>query len=90
MDERGERYRSRGRIPIFVVNRRWARTARLVATSRAFQPLLPAELPLGGRRQDDLIRAARAIGPGEELTYDYATAGDHDIMCRRWPVSDGS
>jgi SET domain-containing protein len=31
------------------------------------------------------IRASRRIEPGEELTYDYCTVGDHTIPCRCRP-----
>ena len=31
------------------------------------------------------IRASRLILPGEELTYDYCTVGDHTIPCRCRP-----
>jgi SET domain-containing protein len=31
------------------------------------------------------IRASRRIEPGEELTYDYCTVGDHTIQCRCRP-----
>jgi SET domain-containing protein len=34
------------------------------------------------------IRASRTIQPGEELTYDYSTIGDHTIKCRCRPGCD--
>jgi uncharacterized protein len=80
---RGERYRSRGRIWIFVVNRRWARDGSVGGNLARYlnHSCRPnCRWQVAGRTI--WIRAARAIAPGEELTYDYATAGDHDIMCR--------
>jgi uncharacterized protein len=83
---RGARYRSRGRIWIFVVNRRWARDAAVGGNlarfiNHACRPNCRWEVT--GRTI--WIRAARAIEAGEELTFDYATAGDHGLACRCRP-----
>jgi SET domain-containing protein len=84
--EREERYLRAGCIWVFRVNRRWSRDAAVGGNiarfiNHACKPNCWWEV-VG---TTIWIRAARAIAAGEELTYDYATIGDHTIPCRCRP-----
>jgi SET domain-containing protein len=84
--EREERYLLAGCIWVFRVNRRWSRDAAVGGNiarfiNHACKPNCWWEV-VG---TTIWIRAARAIAAGEELTYDYATIGDHTIPCRCRP-----
>lgn len=79
---REERYLSRNRIWIFIINSRWARdgayggnVARYV--NHSCKPNCYTEV-VGHRIW---VRAARRIRKGEELTYDYNTDGVAGIRC---------
>jgi SET domain-containing protein len=84
--EREARYLAQGCIWVFRVNRRWSRDAAVGGNIARFinhscTPNCWFEIV------DTVIwiRASRHIQPGEELTYDYATVGDHTIRCRCRP-----
>ncbi|HXW07505.1 MAG TPA: SET domain-containing protein-lysine N-methyltransferase [Vicinamibacterales bacterium] len=83
---REARYLKDGCIWVFRVNRRWSRDAAIDGNIARFinhscRPNCWWEV-VG---TTIWIRAARNIQPGEELTYDYATVGDHTIPCRCHP-----
>ena len=83
---REERYLADGCIWVFRVNRRWSRDAAVGGNiarfiNHACRPNCWWEI-VG---TTIWIRASRAIAAGEELTYDYATIGDHTIPCRCRP-----
>jgi SET domain-containing protein len=80
--KREERYLSRNRIWIFIVNARWARDgayggdiARYV--NHSCKPNCYTEV----KGHTVWVRAARRIRKGEELTYDYNTDGVAGIRC---------
>jgi len=83
---REARYLEEGCIWVFRVNRAWSRDAavggniaRLI--NHSCRPNCWWEV-VG---KTIWVRAARNIPAGEELTYDYATIGDHTIPCRCRP-----
>ena len=83
---REERYLAEGCIWVFRVNRRWSRDANVNGNiaryiNHACRPNCWFEVV----DQTIWIRASRRIAAGEELTYDYATVGDHTIQCRCRP-----
>lgn len=83
---REEQYLEEGCIWVFRVNRRWSRDAAVGGNiarfiNHACQPNCWFQV-VG---TTIWIRASRFIEPGEELTYDYATIGDHTIACRCRP-----
>jgi len=86
---REARYLREGRIWVFRVNRAWSRDAAVGGNIARFinhscRPNCWWEV-VG----DTIwIRASRRIEAGEELTYDYATVGDHTIQCRCRPDCD--
>ena len=87
--EREVRYLEEGCIWVFRVNRRWSRDAAVNGNIARFinhscRPNCWWEVV----DKTIWIRASRAIQPGEELTYDYATIGDHTIKCRCRPDCD--
>src|SRR4051812_46584392 len=85
-DARAARYLRDGCIWVFRVNRAWSRDAAVdgniarfinhSCTPNCWFEVVGATI---------WIRASRLIRPGEELTYDYATVGDHTIRCRCRP-----
>ena len=84
--EREVKYLEQGCIWVFRVNRRWSRDAAVNGNiarfiNHACQPNCWWEVV----DKTIWIRASRTIQPGEELTYDYATIGDHTIKCRCRP-----
>lgn len=83
---REERYLEQGCIWVFRVNGRWSRDAAVDGNiarfiNHACRPNCWFEV-VG---TTIWIRASRRISKGEELTYDYATVGDHTIPCRCRP-----
>jgi len=85
-EAREERYLRDGCIWVFRVNRAWSRDAAVGGNIARFinhscQPNCWFQVV----DQTIWIRASRRIEPGEELTYDYATVGDHTIQCRCRP-----
>ena len=87
--EREVRYLEEGCIWVFRVNRRWSRDAAVNGNIARFinhscRPNCWWEVV----DKTIWIRASRTIQPGEELTYDYATIGDHTIKCRCRPDCD--
>jgi SET domain-containing protein len=83
---REERYLEDGCIWVFRVNRVWSRDAAVDGNVARFinhscTPNCWWEV-VG---HTIWIRASRRIRRGEELTYDYATIGDHTIQCRCRP-----
>ena len=84
--EREVRYLEEGCIWVFRVNRRWSRDAAVNGNIARF--INHSCRPNCWWEVVDTtiwIRASRTIHPGEELTYDYATIGDHTIKCRCRP-----
>jgi SET domain-containing protein len=83
---REERYLAGGCIWVFRVNRRWSRDAGVDGNIARF--INHSCTPNCWFQVVDTtiwIRASRFIAAGEELTYDYATVGDHTIPCRCRP-----
>jgi SET domain-containing protein len=83
---REERYLAGGCIWVFRVNRRWSRDAGVDGNVARF--INHSCTPNCWFQVVDTtiwIRASRFIAAGEELTYDYATVGDHTIPCRCRP-----
>jgi len=83
---REARYLKQGCIWVFRVNRAWSRDAAVGGNIARFinhscTPNCWTEVV----DKTIWIRALRRIYPGEELTYDYATVGDHTIQCRCRP-----
>jgi uncharacterized protein len=84
--EREVRYLEEGCIWVFRVNRRWSRDAAVNGNIARF--INHSCRPNCWWEVVDTtiwIRASRTIQHGEELTYDYATIGDHTIKCRCRP-----
>jgi len=85
---REARYLKLGCIWVFRVNRAWSRDAAVGGNIARFinHSCTPnCWIEIDGRTRTIWIRASRLIRPGEELTYDYATVGDHTIRCRCRP-----
>jgi SET domain-containing protein len=83
---REARYLEAGCIWVFRVNRQWSRDAAVGGNIARF--INHACRPNCWFQVVDTtiwIRASRNIRAGEELTYDYATVGDHTIPCRCRP-----
>ncbi|MDQ3212588.1 MAG: SET domain-containing protein-lysine N-methyltransferase [Acidobacteriota bacterium] len=83
---REAQYLREGCIWVFRVNRRWSRDAAVGGNVARF--INHACRPNCWFEVVDTtiwIRASRFIAAGEELTYDYATVGDHTIPCRCRP-----
>ena len=80
------RYLKQGCIWVFRVNRAWSRDAAIGGNIARFinHSCTPnCWIEIAGKTI--WIRASRTILPGEELTYDYSTVGDHTIRCRCRP-----
>ena len=76
------RYLKEGCIWVYRVNRVWSRDAAVGGNIARFinhscTPNCWTEIV----DKTIWIRASRRIDPGEELTYDYCTVGDHIIPC---------
>ena len=85
---REARYLKQGCIWVFRVNRVWSRDAAVGGNIARFINHSCAPncwIEIDSRTRTIWIRASRAIAIGEELTYDYATVGDHTIPCRCQP-----
>ena len=83
---REARYLEQGCIWVFRINRAWSRDAAVGGNiarfiNHACRPNCWFEVA----GTTIWIRASRLIDTGEELTYDYATVGDHTIKCRCRP-----
>jgi SET domain-containing protein len=77
-------YLEEGCIWVFRINRAWSRDAGVGGNVARFinhscTPNCWVEVDVPTRTI--WIRASRRISPGEELTYDYGTVGDHTIRC---------
>jgi SET domain-containing protein len=82
------KYLKEGCIWVFRVNRAWSRDAFVNGNiarfiNHACRPNCWVDVDT--KTRTIWIRASRSIAPGEELTYDYATVGDHTIQCRCRP-----
>jgi SET domain-containing protein len=82
------KYLKQGCIWVFRVNRAWSRDAAVDGNiarfiNHACKPNCWVEID--NPTKTIWIRASRRIEAGEELTYDYATVGDHTIRCRCRP-----
>lgn len=83
---REEQYLEEGCIWVFRVNRRWSRDAAVGGNiARFINHACRPNCWFQVVGTTIWIRASRLIEPGEELTYDYATIGDHTIPCRCRP-----
>ena len=84
--EREERYLAEGCIWVFRVNRVWSRDAAVNGNIARFINHSCTPNCWWEVVGDTIwIRASRRIRRGEELTYDYATIGDHTMQCRCRP-----
>jgi uncharacterized protein len=82
------KYLKQGCIWVFRVNRAWSRDAAVDGNIARFinHACKPnCWVDIDNKTRTIWIRASRRIEPGEELTYDYATVGDHTIRCRCRP-----
>lgn len=82
------KYLKQGCIWVFRVNRAWSRDAAVDGNIARFinHACKPnCWVDIDNTTKTIWIRASRRIEPGEELTYDYATVGDHTIQCRCRP-----
>jgi SET domain-containing protein len=85
-EAREERYRERGELWVFRVNRAWSRDANVDGNIARF--INHSCTPNCGFEVVDKtiwIKAARDIRRGEELTYDYKPIGERSIPCRCRP-----
>jgi SET domain-containing protein len=85
---REARYLKQGCIWVFRVNRAWSRDAAVGGNVARFinHSCTPnCWIEIDAKTKTIWIRASRHIYSGEELTYDYATIGDHTIQCRCRP-----
>ena len=83
---REARYLAEGCIWVFRVNRRWSRDAAVGGNiARYINHSCTPNCWFQVVDTTIWIRASRLIPAGEELTYDYATIGDHTIQCRCRP-----
>ena len=85
---REARYLKEGCIWVFRVNRVWSRDAFVGGNIARFinHSCTPnCWVDVDSKNRIIWIRASRTIYPGEELTYDYATVGDHTIQCKCRP-----
>jgi uncharacterized protein len=83
---REARYLRQGCIWVFRVNRVWSRDAAVDGNiARFINHSCRPNCWFQVVDKTIWIRASRTILPGEELTYDYATVGDHTIPCRCRP-----
>ena len=84
--EREARYLEAGCIWVFRINRTWSRDAGVGGNiARFINHSCTPNCWFEVVDKTIWIRASRFIGAGEELTYDYATVGDHTIQCRCRP-----
>jgi SET domain-containing protein len=84
--KRETRYLQRGEIWCFTVNSRWVRDANVGGNiARFINHACKANCYTEIIGDTIWIRAARNIGKGEELTYDYHTDGEQVIPCRCRP-----
>jgi SET domain-containing protein len=84
--EREARYLEHGCIWVFRVNRRWSRDAAVGGNiARFINHSCTPNCWFQVVDRTIWIRASRKIRAGEELTYDYATVGDHTIHCHCRP-----
>jgi SET domain-containing protein len=79
-------YLRQGCIWVFRVNRAWSRDAAIGGNiARFINHSCRPNCYFQVVDKTIWIRASRRIRRGEELTYDYATIGDHTIPCRCRP-----
>jgi len=84
--EREARYLEQGCIWVFRINRAWSRDAAVGGNiARFINHSCTPNCWFEVVDKTIWIRASRFIRKGEELTYDYATVGDHTIPCRCRP-----
>jgi SET domain-containing protein len=85
-EKREERYMKEGCVWVFRVNRAWSRDANVGGNiARFINHSCTPNCWTDVVDKTIWIRAARAIWPGEELTYDYAIIGKRTIPCRCRP-----
>jgi histone-lysine N-methyltransferase SETD1 len=87
-DAREDKYLNQGCIWVFRVNSRWSRDANVGGNVARFinHSCTPnCYSAVDEKTKTIWIRAAKAIQPGDELTYDYNTEGDKTIPCRCRP-----
>ena len=84
--EREARYLEQGCIWVFRISRVWSRDAAVGGNiARFINHSCTPNCWFEVVDKTIWIRASRLIRAGEELTYDYATVGDHTIRCRCRP-----
>jgi SET domain-containing protein len=83
---REAQYLRDGCIWVFRINRYWSRDAAVGGNiARFINHACRPNCWFQVVEKTIWIRASRLIRSGEELTYDYATIGDHTIQCRCRP-----
>jgi len=85
-DAREERYREKGELWVFHVNRAWSRDANVGGNiARFINHSCTPNCYFEVVDKTIWIRAGRDIRRGEELTYDYRVIGERTIPCRCRP-----
>lgn len=85
-EAREERYRERGELWVFHVNRAWSRDANVGGNiARFINHSCTPNCYYDVVDKTIWIRAGRDIRRGEELTYDYRVIGERTIPCRCRP-----
>ena len=85
-EAREERYRERGELWVFRVNRAWSRDASVDGNiGRFINHSCTPNCRFEVVDKTIWIKAARDIRRGEELTYDYKPIGERSIPCRCRP-----
>jgi uncharacterized protein len=85
-EKREDVYLAKGCIWVFRVNRNWSRDAAVGGNvARFINHSCKPNCYIDVQGRTIWVRAAKPIGKGEELTYDYNTEGDKIIPCRCRP-----
>ena len=87
-ESREDKYLSKGCIWVFRVNRNWSRDAAVGGNDARFinHSCTPnCWIEVDAKTKTIWVRAAKQIRKGQELVYDYHTAGDKVIPCRCRP-----
>ena len=85
-EAREERYRDRGELWVFRVNRAWSRDANVGGNiARFINHACAPNCYFEVVDKTIWIRAGRDIRRGEELAYDYRVIGERTIPCRCRP-----
>ena len=85
-EKREDKYLAKGCIWVFRVNRNWSRDAAVDGNvARFINHSCTPNCYIDVVDKTIWVRAAKNIGKGQELTYDYNTEGDKVIPCRCRP-----